>query len=45
MSRRFGDLEARLLTFLQGGGNIANIQEEALKKYAEWKFNVGGRKR
>lgn len=45
MSRRFGDLEARLLTFLQGGGNIANIQEEALKNYAAWKFNVGGNKR
>jgi hypothetical protein len=45
MSRRFGDLEARLLSFLQGGGNIDNIQEEALKKYAAWKFNVGGDKR
>lgn len=45
MSRRFGDLEARLLSFLAGGGNVANIQEEDLKNYAEWKFNVGGRKR
>jgi hypothetical protein len=45
MARRFNDLEARLLSFLAGGGNVANIQEEDLKNYAEWKFNVGGRKR
>jgi len=45
--RRFSDLEARLLSFLQSGGgkDINQIQDEALRKYAEWKFNQGGNKR
>jgi hypothetical protein len=43
--RRFGDLEERLLTYLQSGGAVAQIQDRALKKYAEWKFNVGGNER
>lgn len=45
--RRFSDLEGRLLSFLQSGGNrdISQIQDEELKKYAEWKFNIGGNKR
>lgn len=45
--RRFSDLEARLLSFLQSGGSrdISQIQDQELKKYAEWKFNQGGNKR
>lgn len=45
--RRFSDLEARLLSFLQSGGNrdISQIQDQELRKYAEWKFNIGGDKR
>lgn len=45
--RRFSDLEGRLLSFLQSGGSrdVSQIQDDELRNYAEWKFNVGGRKR
>lgn len=45
--RRFADLEARLLSYLQspGASDINSIQDEALRKYAQWKFNTGGDKR
>lgn len=45
--RRFSDLEDRLLSFLQSGGSkdISQIQDDALRNYAQWKFNQGGNKR
>jgi hypothetical protein len=45
--RRFADLEARLLSYLQspGAADINSIQDESLRKYAQWKFNQGGDKR
>jgi hypothetical protein len=43
--RRFNDLERELNAYLIGGGQVANIPSERLKKYAEWKFNVGGNRR
>jgi hypothetical protein len=45
--RRFSDLEGRLLSFLQSGGSrdVSQIQDQELRKYAEWKFNQGGDKR